>query len=67
MMGTIAFFVAYFLFREETGWAALIIRSMSILLIFGSGVYFLKLSPDLEPMLQSLGKRLRKDSENTDR
>lgn len=57
LLATLTFFMIYFLFRNETGWMPLMIRTISVLLIFGGSVYFFKLSPDIEPVLQSITNR----------
>ncbi|MFT3904231.1 MAG: polysaccharide biosynthesis C-terminal domain-containing protein [Niabella sp.] len=50
--------MGYYFFRNMHSWAALFSRSIFMCVIFGAGVYFLNLTPDLKPVLQAIGKRL---------
>lgn len=51
--------VSFFLFRQAEGIGGLVIRSSFFLVLFVAGVIRFKLSPDTEPVLQTIGKRLR--------
>ncbi|MDB5196082.1 MAG: lipopolysaccharide biosynthesis protein [Flaviaesturariibacter sp.] len=48
-----------FLFKSQHGLGWIIIRSFCYLLLFGGGAIFLKLSPDIIPVGQTLLKKLR--------
>ncbi|HEX2628189.1 MAG TPA: polysaccharide biosynthesis C-terminal domain-containing protein [Chitinophagaceae bacterium] len=50
--------ICYFLFRDVTGMMGLFLRSVACVLLFVSGVFYLKLSPDIQPVLQAVYKRL---------
>lgn len=52
------FFPCYFLFQHWSGLAALFIRSFVFLTLFGGATIFFKLSPDIEPVWDSILKRL---------
>ena len=52
--------ICYFLFRDVTGFIGLVIRSVAFVLLFGMGVVYMKLSPDILPVMQSIRNRLRK-------
>ena len=58
--GIICFFICYFLFNRYTGIAWIIIRTTTFIALFGSSVYFLKLTPDLFHVISSVRKRARK-------
>jgi len=51
--------ICYFLFRDISGLAGLMIRSIACVVLFTSGVFYLKLSPDVQPVLHTVYKRLR--------
>lgn len=50
--------LCYFLFKDVTGLMGLFLRSITCVLLFVSGVFYLKLSPDIQPVLQTIFKRL---------
>jgi O-antigen/teichoic acid export membrane protein len=52
--------ICYFLFRDVTGFMGLVVRSAAFILLFGIGVVYMKLSPDILPVIQSIRNRLRK-------
>ncbi|MES2882577.1 MAG: lipopolysaccharide biosynthesis protein [Bacteroidota bacterium] len=53
------FAVAYFLFRNEQGFEWMIIRTVTFILPFVLGMYYLKLSPDVHPVLLTIKKKLK--------
>jgi hypothetical protein len=53
------FFLCYFVFRGMGGIGGMALRSLAFVVIYTGGVSFLKLSPDVKPVLDSLQKRLR--------
>lgn len=53
-----SFAVCYFLFREMHGWGGMFLRSITFLVLYGFGAVYTKLSPDIQPVLLSLRKRL---------
>jgi O-antigen/teichoic acid export membrane protein len=56
---TACFLLIYFLFREYTGWLAIFLRTTIFITLFiGTALYF-RLSPDLQPVMESFRKRLR--------
>ena len=58
ILGIAAFYCCYFLFNNIHGFTGMITRSIIFLLIFVTGAFVLKLSPDLLPVWQSFQKRL---------
>ncbi len=59
ILAAVAGLICYYLFRDMTGFAGLIIRSIAFIALFVTPVLMLRLSPDTTPVLESLGKRLR--------
>jgi O-antigen/teichoic acid export membrane protein len=57
--GTIAYVITYFLFRHLHGFAGLLCRSVLFITLFASAVVYLKLSPDLLPVIDTVKKRLK--------
>lgn len=52
--------VCYFAFDNMHGLTGMILRSLTFIVLYGTGVYSMNLSPDLKPVLQSIKNRLRK-------
>ncbi len=57
LLGTASYFVCHFLFENMHGFAGLIIRSVAFILLYGSGAFLLKLSPDLVPVMKTMKKK----------
>src|SRR5690606_4337470 len=53
------FLVTWFLFKDWQGFTGLFSRSLFALVLFCGGIYILNLSPDVQPVLQSLHQRMR--------
>ncbi len=47
----------HFAFMEIHGWAGMILRSLGFITLYGFGAIYLKLSPDIQPVLRSIRKR----------
>lgn len=61
LLSATAFFSSYFLFINFDGWAAIILKTITFLLIMISGIFYLKLSPDaLQLYDKFILKRFRK-------
>ena len=58
--GVVCFFVCYLLFNKYTGLGWIITRTVAFILMFGSSVYFLKLTPDLFHVMSAVRKRAKK-------
>jgi hypothetical protein len=50
----------YFLFKDQTGWMFIMLRSGLFIALFSVSTWYLKLSPDLIPILDSLKNRIRR-------
>lgn len=55
----ICYAVCYFLFRHMHDFWGILLRSSVFVVIFGVSAYYLKISPDIEPVVQTMRKRLR--------
>lgn len=55
-----SFLVCYYAFRGMHGFGGIVVRSFVFLLLYGGGVIYFKLTPDIEPVLQTVRKRLRR-------
>ncbi len=58
ILGTVSFYACYFLFNNLHGFTGIISRSILFILLFISGAFLLKLSPDLLPVWHVVQKRL---------
>jgi len=58
VLGVVAYAVSYFLFNAYFGIEWIVARSVTFLAIYGSGVYFLKLTPDLFHVLDAVKRRV---------
>jgi O-antigen/teichoic acid export membrane protein len=52
------FVIFYYLFRDLHGLGWLVIRSTAFIALYGFGAIYLKLSPDIQPVLQTIQKRI---------
>ncbi len=52
------FAVCYFGFRPVHGWGGIFLRSIAFIILYAAGAMYMKLSPDIQLVLQSLKKRL---------
>jgi O-antigen/teichoic acid export membrane protein len=59
LLGAASCAACYFLFRHYTGFLWIVVRSIVFALLYGGGVLLLQLSPDLLPVLGSIGKKVR--------
>jgi O-antigen/teichoic acid export membrane protein len=62
LLGIASFGVCYFLFRSIHGFGGLAVRSIVFLLLYGGGTIYLKLTPDIKPVLATLKKRIGRKS-----
>lgn len=60
LLGICGYTVCYFLFNRFMGLQWIIARSATFIAIFGAGVYFLKLTPDLFHVIDSMKKRVKR-------
>ncbi|HKC35615.1 MAG TPA: polysaccharide biosynthesis C-terminal domain-containing protein, partial [Chitinophagaceae bacterium] len=52
------YIICYFAFMHIHGFGGLVLRSLAFILLYAPIVFWLKLSPDLNPVLQTIRKRL---------
>lgn len=55
----ISYVICYFLFRQVGGLAGLVLRSSAFLLLYLGMVIYWKFTPDIQPVLETIKKRLR--------
>ncbi|MBS1753022.1 MAG: polysaccharide biosynthesis C-terminal domain-containing protein, partial [Bacteroidetes bacterium] len=58
VLGVFSFYICYYTFMNLHGFTGMICRSSLFLLLFISGSFLLKLSPDIVPVWQVIQKRL---------
>lgn len=58
LLAAFSFTFCYFAFNEISGWVGLIVRSLVFVILYGAGTLYLKLSPDIIPVIQAVQKRL---------
>lgn len=61
LLGAACFVACYFAFQNVHGFTGLTLRSLMFILIYGFGIIYFNLTPDIKPILQSIRKRLRFD------
>lgn len=59
LVSGVAFLFSYLLFKDVTGLQWMVIRSIVFCFLFAAGTIYLKLSPDVAPVFQTMKKRLR--------
>ncbi len=60
-LGAITYLICHFLFRDYTGFVWIVARSSLFLAIYLTGVLMLQLSPDIKPVLRTIGKRFTRN------
>jgi O-antigen/teichoic acid export membrane protein len=58
VLGLACYYSCYFLFHKMQGFWPIVLRSSAFVLLYGSVVVWLRLSPDLLPMWQTLKKKM---------
>ena len=61
LLSSVVYFLGWYLFKKLHCFPGLFARSIFVLVLFISGVHFLNLTPDFQPVLQSLLKRFKKE------
>lgn len=59
LAAAVCFVVCYLLFRSQSGFAWIVLRSLTYMLLFAVVMVYLNVSPDIKPILATLKKRLR--------
>jgi O-antigen/teichoic acid export membrane protein len=60
LLAIASYLLSWVLFQNIHGWVALALRSASFSLTFLGSVIYLKLSPDIQPVLDGIRKKIRK-------
>ena len=58
LLAGFCFGIGYFLFQDMHGLAGLFLRSIVFSILYGTGAVYLKLSPDIIPVWNSIKKRI---------
>jgi O-antigen/teichoic acid export membrane protein len=58
LLAAACYFACYFAFREMSGIFAMALRSIVFMMIYATGAVYMKLSPDIEPVVKTIKKRL---------
>jgi O-antigen/teichoic acid export membrane protein len=61
LLAAVCYGICFFLFSEMHGIAGMFVRSISFILLYVPGVLYLNLSPDINPVLQTIKKRIGKN------
>lgn len=58
LLAAFAYFASYWLFSHQFGFEWIVLRSLLFVLILGSGMFLLRLTPDAKPVLIAIKRRL---------
>jgi len=58
LLAGVSYAACYFVFINIHGWAGLFLRSIVFILLYAAGAIYMKLSPDIQPVLQTIKRRL---------
>ncbi len=58
LLGFVTYTITWLLFDKLEGWGGLFTRSILVMVLFAAGVFLLKPSPDIKPVLDSLLDRI---------
>lgn len=56
----VCYAIAWFLFRDMHDFLGIVLRSSVFVVLFGVSAYYLKLSPDIEPVIATMKKRMKR-------
>jgi O-antigen/teichoic acid export membrane protein len=56
---SICYLICYYLFRNVQGWVGIALSSIAFIALFGLTALYFKFSPDIQPVWQTIRKRLR--------
>lgn len=59
LLAAACYAICHFLFLNMTGFPGLFIRSIAFIALYATGVIYLRLTPDIKPVLQTIRKRLK--------
>ncbi len=58
LLAAVCFIICYYAFMNMHGFIGLAVRSIAFVVVYATGVLALKLSPDIQPVLQTIKKRM---------
>lgn len=58
LTGAICFVICYYIFNSLHGFGGMVLRSIVFLLLFGGAMILFKLSPDIQPVMNTIRQRL---------
>jgi O-antigen/teichoic acid export membrane protein len=58
LLGLAGYFICYYLFHDKLGFWWIVLRSSAFCLIYVSGVLLLRISPDIEPVWNTVKKKI---------
>lgn len=58
LLAAACYCICYFAFKEVHGFAGIIGRSASFIILYAMGVVYMKISPDITPVVQTIKKRM---------
>jgi O-antigen/teichoic acid export membrane protein len=61
LLGAACYFICYLLFSNYQGFGWIVLRSTVFIALFATGVLFLKISPDVLPVWETIKKRIRRE------
>ena len=59
LLGMGSYFICFWLLNDYQGFLWIVLRSSLFLLLFGTGMFLLRLTPDAQPVLATVKKKLR--------
>lgn len=59
LLATACYGICYFVFINIHGLLGIFLRSISFILLYATGTVYMKLTPDIEPVMETIKKRLR--------
>lgn len=58
LLAGVCYGICHFSFMNMHGFAGMFIRSITFILLYATGAMYLKLSPDIQPVIRTITKRL---------
>jgi O-antigen/teichoic acid export membrane protein len=58
VLGAVTYFISYWLFNDKSGFGWIVLRSTVFVIIYATGMFSLRLTPDAIPVLITLKKKL---------
>jgi O-antigen/teichoic acid export membrane protein len=59
LLAGICFLICYYAFRNTHGFGGMVLRSVAFMIIYGGAVVYFRLTPDIEPVVEAIKKRMR--------